>query len=157
MDYDTLSWAVTTVGAYQGKEYTVAEVEIWEVSLAGFSDSDVRDAITYLVATSTGYLKPGDVRVRINAVRAERLRASRPEPVPNVPPSDVAAFQRWFGIWREGILDGQPMASAIASADEWAKSNGVYKKADDAQDAPPQRERLNALIAGIGSPRVSVP
>lgn len=91
-------------------------VKVWCRVLGDLRYEDVTAAVEELAIERTSDLRwvtPGDLRARVKAIRAERIRrAGAEDPCPAVDPDRVVSFQAWRIAHRRAIGDGREACEA---------------------------------------------
>lgn len=127
MTHDSfLQYIGRRLAQHQNQEFDADAIGAWDRARGRSSERDAYEVLDELLATSSHYIKPGDMHQRLKELRRFRLNDAGSPPTPAVEPADEFNYRQWILQWRRAIADGETPASATTMADEWARQNGLF-------------------------------
>lgn len=116
MTYDEVCDILAVAAAYDRRTIGEADSEAWEAAVGDLPFRDARDAVVAHYRESREWVMPSDIRQRVKAVQAERLRVT---PIPPPPPElldDPPAYRKHLRESAQRIAEGRPVLRAIGDA-----------------------------------------
>ena len=99
------------MATYDYRDVDPVIVASWLQVIGDLPYTDARAAVTAYYGEHRERMMPADVRGRVKAVRADRLKNS---PLTGRPPADPEEYAAWLAAERKRIADGQPAPRAVA-------------------------------------------
>jgi hypothetical protein len=117
MNATEVSKVLARMALYDNRKVGDLDVIAWLDVIGDLPFADAEQAVITHYQESRERIMPADVRQRVKAVRAERLRVAAPDLVPPAELlDDTDAYREWLRDHTRRVADGAPTLRAIGDA-----------------------------------------